>query len=90
MRSKTVEILRKEMNSRESLGEEMNTRPIGRTDLSVVNEKLILNYVRQGGPKPRVSIADNLGLSRATVSLIVSSLIQKGLLKEGASLPSSS
>ena len=79
------------MNAREALKKELNTRQttkvldrgVGRADLSAVNEKLILNHIRQHGPVSRVSLAGTFGLSRATVSAIVSRLLTDGLVKEG-------
>jgi predicted NBD/HSP70 family sugar kinase len=50
------------------------------------NRRLILNYLREQGPTPRVTIAGNLGLSRATVSSIIDELKKDGLVHEGAKL----
>ena len=47
------------------------------------NRLLILNYVREHGPVSRVMLAQRLGLSRTTVSSIMDSLLQEGLVREG-------
>lgn len=79
--SGAVESLRKEMNEREQ-----RRGPYHGADQSSIrtlNEKLILNYIRLEGPLPRVEIADRLGLSRATVSSIINTLLGKGFVEEG-------
>src|SRR2546429_5637571 len=76
-----VEGLRREMNEREQRrGPYQGT---DQTAIRTLNEKLILNYIRLEGPLPRVEIADHLGLSRATVSSIINTLLRKGLVEEG-------
>lgn len=88
-RNEMVESLRKEMNRREALKEGMSTHPVGRANLSAVNEKLVLNYIRQKKePISRVRIAYDLYLARPTVSAIISTLKEKGLVKEGNPLGS--
>ena len=47
------------------------------------NRQLILRYLREHEPTPRVILARNLNLSRATVSSIVKDLIDHGLVCEG-------
>ncbi len=47
------------------------------------NRQLILRYLREHGPAPRVAIAQSLGLSRATVSSIVKGLMEHGFVREG-------
>lgn len=47
------------------------------------NRQLILRYLREHGPTPRVVISQSLGLSRATVSSIVKDLMDLGLVREG-------
>ncbi|GCE29231.1 sugar kinase [Dictyobacter alpinus] len=47
------------------------------------NRLLVLNHVRQFGPLTRVSIAQRLGLSRATVSSIIDVLLHDGMIREG-------
>jgi|SRR6266699_6724088 len=47
------------------------------------NRQLILRYLREHGPAPRVAISQNLDLSRATVSSIVRYLIDQGFVREG-------
>ena len=65
-------------------------------DLSTVrafNRRQILNYLRKNGssvnaPTPRVLMAKQLGLSRATISSIIDELLEEGLVIEGAKLRS--
>jgi glucokinase-like ROK family protein len=47
------------------------------------NRLLVLNYVREYGPLPRVQIAQETGLSRTTVSNIIDTLLQEGFVREG-------
>jgi predicted NBD/HSP70 family sugar kinase/biotin operon repressor len=49
----------------------------------MINRQLILNYLREYGPTPRVAIAKGLSLSRATVSSIIDELKKDGLVLEG-------
>ncbi|GCE16188.1 ROK family transcriptional regulator [Tengunoibacter tsumagoiensis] len=50
------------------------------------NRLLVLNYIRQHGPTARITIAQQLGLSRTTVTNIMGSLLQEGLVREGEQL----
>lgn len=79
--SKAVEGLRREMNEREQ--RRGPYQGADQTAIRMLNEKLILNYIRLEGPLSRVEIADRLGLSRATVSSIINTLIGKELVEEG-------
>ena len=54
------------------------------------NRQLILNYVRTHGPIPRTMIAQELGLSRTTVSNIMAKLLQENLVQEGHFLDATS
>jgi predicted NBD/HSP70 family sugar kinase len=47
------------------------------------NRQLILSHLRNHGPTSRVAIAKSLGMSRATVSSIISELKEDGLVREG-------
>src|SRR5581483_540999 len=47
------------------------------------NRLLVLNYVRENGPLPRVQLAQETGLSRTTVSNIIDTLLQEGFVREG-------
>jgi predicted NBD/HSP70 family sugar kinase len=47
------------------------------------NRQLILNYLRKNGPAPRVTIASDLDLSRATVSTIIDELKKDAFVHEG-------
>lgn len=47
------------------------------------NRQLILNYLRNHGPRSRVALAKNLGMSRATISSIVDELKKDGFVREG-------
>src|SRR5947199_160765 len=79
--SSAVEGLRREMNEHEH--RRGLSQGADQTAIRTLNEKLILNYFRLEGPLPRVEIADRLGLSRATVSSIINTLLGKGLVEEG-------
>jgi glucokinase-like ROK family protein len=48
------------------------------------NRLLVLNCIREHGPIARVMIARRTGLSRTTVSSIVDTLLQEGLVREGS------
>src|SRR2546429_639886 len=54
------------------------------------NRRLILNYLIKDGPTPRATLADKLGLARATVSSIIDSLKDEGLVHEGNKLDATS
>jgi N-acetylglucosamine repressor len=57
--------------------------PVLATDLlSKINERRILELVRQHGPASRAKMARRCGLSAPTVSKAVTSLIRSGLLEE--------
>src|SRR5258708_7682702 len=47
-----------------------------------INRQIVLNYVREKGPISRADIARETALQRSTVSLIVSELKKRGLIKE--------
>jgi predicted NBD/HSP70 family sugar kinase len=56
----------------------------------IFNRQLILNYLRQHGPTPRVAIAKGLGLSRATVSSVIEELTEKDFVHEGEKIGATS
>ena len=56
------------------------TRGIGRA----INSQIVLNLVRTHQPISRADLARAMGVSRATVSLIVNALIARNLVFEGA------
>ncbi len=58
-------------------------RGVGHGTVRTINRQLILNYLREHGPTPRVAIAKGLKLSRATVSSIIDELKKDGLVHEG-------
>jgi len=64
----------------------MKGRGAGLKTVRTVNRRLILNYLRERGPAPRVTIAKELGLSRATVSNIIEELIGDKLVHEGTKI----
>jgi predicted NBD/HSP70 family sugar kinase len=47
-----------------------------------INRRIILNYVRERSPISRAEIAQETALQRSTVSLIVSELMEDGLVEE--------
>lgn len=53
-----------------------------------VNRSLVLACVWEHGPITRVQLAERTALSRATVSAIISALLQEGVIREGERLPS--
>lgn len=48
-----------------------------------INRRLVLNLLRSRGPMSRAELATSIGLSPATVTFVVSDLIEEGLLIEG-------
>jgi len=47
-----------------------------------INRQIVLNYVRERSPISRAEIAQEIALQRSTVSLIVSELMDEGLIEE--------
>jgi predicted NBD/HSP70 family sugar kinase len=47
------------------------------------NLSLALRQLRQGGPQSRARLADTTGLNKATVSSLVTELLERGLITEG-------
>ena len=47
-----------------------------------VNERLVLEVIRRGGPSSRASVARASGLTAPTVSKVVESLLSRGLVEE--------
>lgn len=54
-----------------------------------MNRRLILNLLRQDGPRSRADIATATGLSPAAVTFVVADLIEEGLLIEGETVAGS-
>ena len=54
-----------------------------------MNRRLILNLLRQDGPRSRADIASVTGLSPAAVTFVVADLIDEGLLIEGKTVAGS-
>lgn len=50
------------------------------------NLGLVLRHLRDAGPRSRARIAQETGLNKATVSSLVSELVQRGLVSEGTVL----
>jgi glucokinase-like ROK family protein len=70
-------------------GADTNDRPsiaqgTGLHHVREFNRLLVLNCIREHGPIARVMIARLTGLSRTTVSSIVDTLLQEGLVREGS------
>ena len=47
-----------------------------------INERLVLEVIRRGGPSSRASLARASGLTAPTVSKVVESLLNRGLVEE--------
>jgi excisionase family DNA binding protein len=69
------------LERRQLRGQRISLNPIRE-----MNRKVILNYLREKGPTPRVTIATSLNLSRATVSSIIDELLNEDLVHEGKKL----
>ena len=52
--------------------------------LRALNERTVLDAVRTGGPISRAEVARKTGISRPTVSLVLRSLLEDGLVRETA------
>jgi predicted NBD/HSP70 family sugar kinase len=52
-----------------------------------INRRLVLNVIRQQGGLSRTAVANQTGLSPATVGFVVSDLIEEGILKEAQPTP---
>jgi len=50
--------------------------------LRALNERTVLDAVRQSGPISRAEVARQTGISRPTVSLVLRSLVEDGLVRE--------
>jgi predicted NBD/HSP70 family sugar kinase len=50
--------------------------------LRALNERTVLDAVRESGPVSRAEVARRTGISRPTVSLVLRSLLQDGLVRE--------
>jgi hypothetical protein len=54
-----------------------------------MNRRLILNFIRQHGPKSRAELAIATGLSAAAVTSVVSDLIRESIVREGSTVAGS-
>ncbi|MFL6239284.1 MAG: ROK family protein [Actinomycetes bacterium] len=59
-------------------------RPVRRADPHAANLARILDVLRLEGPLPRADLVHSVGLSRATVSSLLSELLDRGLVREEA------
>ncbi|HEU0165865.1 MAG TPA: MarR family winged helix-turn-helix transcriptional regulator, partial [Thermomicrobiales bacterium] len=50
--------------------------------IRVVNQARVLAALRRQGPHSRVSLSEDLGLTRSTVTVIVTTLLEQGLVEE--------
>ena len=55
--------------------------------LRALNERTVLDAVRESGPISRAEVARQTGISRPTVSLVLRSLVEDGLVRETAHDP---
>lgn len=63
----------------------VNTNAADKKTIKEINEKLILNVIRELQPISRVRISRQTGLQRSTVSIITARLIEEGWISEGES-----
>lgn len=88
--SKAILFVRNEVRD---LNTRLHEKQLQGTDLDMVqkhNLLLVLNYIREKGPTTRVTIAQSLGLSRATVGSIIEELEKSGVVHEGDKLNTTS
>jgi uncharacterized membrane protein len=50
--------------------------------LRALNERTVLDAVRESGPISRAEVARQTGISRPTVSLVLRALVEDGLVRE--------
>ena len=60
-----------------------NTDPAGKQTIKEINQKLILNLIREHQPISRAEIAGKTGLQRSTVTIITSRLLEENWIYEG-------
>ncbi|MEW5977071.1 MAG: ROK family transcriptional regulator [Acidobacteriota bacterium] len=60
-----------------------NTNAAGKQTIKEINEKLILNLIREHQPISRAEIAEKTGLQRSTVTIITTRLLQDNWIYEG-------
>ena len=58
-------------------------RPAEQADVRRGNLSLVLRRLRSAGPRSRARLAEETGLTKATVSSLVADLVERGLLREG-------
>ena len=58
-------------------------RPADQTAVRRSNLALVLRRLRDAGPRSRAGIAADTGLTKGTVSSLVSELVGRGLAREG-------
>ncbi len=56
------------------------------TTTRALNRRLILNLLRQEGPRSRAELATMSGLSPAAVTFVVADLVEEGIVKEGEAI----
>lgn len=59
---------------------------VAQAEMRAANMGLILRHLRSGGGRSRARLASETGLSRATISSVVTDLAERGLVREGAVL----
>jgi N-acetylglucosamine repressor len=60
-----------------------NTGPAGKNTIKEINQKLILNLIREHQPISRAEIAGKTGLQRSTVTIITNRLLEGDWIYEG-------
>lgn len=58
-------------------------RPAEQFDVRRGNLSVVLRRLREEGPRSRARLAEETGLTKATVSVLVADLVRRGLLREG-------
>ncbi|HEY5150898.1 MAG TPA: helix-turn-helix domain-containing protein, partial [Mycobacterium sp.] len=57
--------------------------PADQATVRRLNLALLMRSLSDGGPRPRARLAEDTGLTKATVSSLVAELIERGLVIEG-------
>jgi predicted NBD/HSP70 family sugar kinase len=85
MKNHAAQRLIADMQARSNSSGSLLTEALGASSqhLRQFNRERTLNCVRLQGPLPRVTIAQRIGLSRATVSNIIDELLAEGFVHEG-------
>ncbi len=61
----------------------LSNSPVDRTQMRVANMGLVLRHLRSHGGRSRSRLAEETGLSKASMSSLVGDLVERGLVREG-------